>query len=194
MTTELASLGVGGGGSSVTTLLLDHFTDTNGTNLTAHTMDIGPGWTVPSGTFSINSNQAKMTVAGYAESQANQSDVTISAGVTPQATNFAGLLARYSATTDYWRVTIAAGTTNNWKITEVSGGTTTDRATGSVTINSGTQYAVQAVLSGTNITATVNGGNSLSYGSASSNQTKTLHGLRGTSLNALWDDFQVTNP
>ena len=36
----------------------DTFSDTNGTNLNAHTMDLGPGWTTIAGSITIQSNQA----------------------------------------------------------------------------------------------------------------------------------------
>jgi hypothetical protein len=45
--------------------LLDRFVDSNGTNLTAHTPDIGPGWTVANTTWYIQSNSAQInTFAG----------------------------------------------------------------------------------------------------------------------------------
>ena len=48
--------------AGATFLLLDTFTDTNGTALTSHTMDIGPGWArYSSGTWTIQSNQATQT-------------------------------------------------------------------------------------------------------------------------------------
>src|SRR5262249_49917444 len=40
-----------------TALLRDTFTDANGTNLTAHTMDTGSGWTVHAGSAEIQSNK-----------------------------------------------------------------------------------------------------------------------------------------
>lgn len=47
------------GASAVTTYLLDTFTDTNGTVLTSHTMDIGPGWTNDSAFFDIQGNATR---------------------------------------------------------------------------------------------------------------------------------------
>lgn len=44
--------------------LSDTFTDTNGTNITAHTMTSGPGWTLYSGSGSIQSNKLESGTDG----------------------------------------------------------------------------------------------------------------------------------
>src|SRR6516164_1940041 len=42
----------------------DTYVDTNGTNLSAHTMNVGPGWTVSNGAYTIQSNAATSTFLG----------------------------------------------------------------------------------------------------------------------------------
>ena len=64
----------------------------------------------------------------------------------------------------------------------------------SVSSQAGTAYSVQVVLSGTTITVSVNGGNQFSYGSASSHQSATKHGLYSFTINMDFDNFKVTNP
>jgi hypothetical protein len=185
--------------SGSTTVLQDNFVDTNGTSLAAHTMNVGPGWTISSGTWTIQSNAAENTAgtSTIVTSDSGQSNVTISATVTipTSATGSYGLAARYTDTSNQWRIGVTLGSSGNFTITEDAAGTVTTRATGSVTINANTAYTVQAVMSGTTITATVNGGNQISYGSASSNQSATKHGLRsGGSVYSIYGSFLVTNP
>ncbi len=43
----------------MTTIFTDNFTDANGTNLTAHTPDLGSSWVVPVGALEINTNKAR---------------------------------------------------------------------------------------------------------------------------------------
>jgi hypothetical protein len=189
------------GGTS--TVLQDNFVDTNGTTLTAHVMNVGPGWTVPQGTWVINSNLADASVIGasaptgaWAVAQANQANVTISANVVPQSsTDNCGLVVRYSALTDLWEIEVNTGSSSNFTIQQRSSGSWTQRAAGSVTINAGTSYAVQAIASGQNISATINGGNQISYGSATANQTATQHGIvAGTANTETFGSFLVTSP
>ena len=49
----------GGGGPAA--IVFDSFIDANGTNLTAHVMDVGSGWTAQLGGAQTQSNQAKGT-------------------------------------------------------------------------------------------------------------------------------------
>lgn len=70
----LDGLAVGGDSAMTITAsyyLLDHFIDTNGTDLTVHTMDIGPGWTAWIGTWDIQSDAAVLQADGSDPSSAN---------------------------------------------------------------------------------------------------------------------------
>jgi hypothetical protein len=61
--------------TNLTTVLEDSFTDTNGTALTSHTMETGPGWSAVTGTFEIQGNKA------VPDSDANDDQITTDAGV-----------------------------------------------------------------------------------------------------------------
>ena len=52
--------------------------------------------------------------------------------------------------------------------------------------------AIQAALSGSTITATINSGNQISYASATLNQTANTHGFRLGDANGTIDNFTVT--
>ena len=74
----------------MTTALYDTFTDTPGTNLTAHAMNVGPGWTVYQGTFIIGTNNVTTTTNSDDDrfvSNAGQSDVTLTASCVCSYTN-----------------------------------------------------------------------------------------------------------
>lgn len=85
--------------------VLDHFTDTNGTLLTAHTMDVGPasGWFQYSGNMQIQSNQA--CYAGFYACECNASDGEVKAtclGYANGNSGGAGLVFRLSNAANYW--------------------------------------------------------------------------------------------
>ncbi len=188
----------GGGGGGPTTQLLDHFTDTNGTAIASHTMDTGAGWTLNSGSgVTIQSNKASWNgTQAYITADAGQADVTQTALVKNLTANSQrGLIGRFTDTSNLWVVGFNdQTTTNNWTITEIASGTSTNRATGSVTLTQGVEQTVAVTYSGSTITATVNGGNQISYGSATSNQTATRFGVRLATNLSTADDFQVTHP
>src|SRR6266446_9917275 len=181
------------GGTPATTLIFDTFTDTNGTNLTAHTADTnqGTGWLADTGTITVQSNQANCGSGfPYYAIDAGQANVTITALVTPTGTAAAGVSGRVSNATNSWDIDIDAVSGGHLFIYEQVSGTFTVRASTTAAISSGTQYTVQAVFSGNNVTATVNGGNQIAYGAANSNQTVTKHGINlAGSWNA--DNFKV---
>jgi hypothetical protein len=190
-------LGTGGGS---TTLLQDNFVDVSGTNLTAHVMNVGPGWTVTDGSYQIQGNAARCTGTGassygVAIADAGKSDgtATVTATLDAGAASRHGLAVRATNGNNHWRVTIKAS--GEFAIVEVNGGTATVRASAAVTINTGTGYTIQCAFSGTTLTATLNGGNQISYSSATLNQTTTTHGLDdGASGECSFTNFQVTNP
>jgi hypothetical protein len=192
--TGLSGIIAAGGGAS--TLVNDTFTDSNGTNLTAHTPDIRPGsnaWGTVSGTQTVQSNQANASASGYYTIDAGQADVTITYLVTPTAAgNGWGITARRSDANNGWDPAINP-VTNQIQIYEQAAGVYTLRASTSFTVSNGVQYTLQAVLSGSTITLSVNGGNQISYNSATSNQSVTRH---GSGLNSGWtgDNFKVTSP
>src|SRR5882762_541340 len=77
-----------------TTALQDTFTDSDGTAVTAHTMNVGSGWTADNGAFSIFSNKA-MPQSGVSNvtnsADAGQSDAVMTCNWdVPSLTSFAG--------------------------------------------------------------------------------------------------------
>src|SRR5438128_8139551 len=92
------------GGVSV--LLADSFTDANGTALAAHAMNVGGGWTVLAGTFTIQSNKARGGTAAthnLAVAEAGKANVTVFAvGNTPSNTQRMGLLTRVTDVNNLW--------------------------------------------------------------------------------------------
>jgi len=191
----------------VATLLSDTFTDTNGTALASHTMDVGPGWTALSGTWQINaSNQATETAQAGVEyhctSDAGQADVTAQVDVTTPTQGSGncscGLYCRGSDQNNGWDVIIERDAGSYFLgIYERVSGTSTLRASTTLSFTVGTTHTIRAVLSGNSITATVDGANTTSYSPASSNQAVTKFGLEnycdGSNYGpALFDNFLVT--
>jgi hypothetical protein len=179
-----------------TMLINDTFTDTNGTNLTAHTPDIkvSTGWVANTGTITIQSNQANAASGfPYYSIETGQSNVTIQALVTPSGSAACGLSGRVSNATNSWDIDISVSGGNlTLTIQEQVAGVFTVRATTTIT-DPGAPRTVQAVFSGNNVTASLNGGNTIAYGSATSNQTVTKHGINmAAGFNI--DNFSVTNP
>lgn len=88
----------------MTIALSDTFTDTNGTNLSAHTMDAGAGWTVQSGGWTIQSNKTSTTANGVATANAGAADGTLTLVASTPATTFyfAGGVVRLSDSSNYW--------------------------------------------------------------------------------------------
>jgi hypothetical protein len=178
---------------------LDHFTGVNGTNLSAHAMDLGPGWTIGSGSFTIQSNivsSPTQAAEAHAWADAGQSDVTVTATVKWTGTetgcgffvrvtdNLNGYLALLDATGVYIFSDVA-GTLTQRAFTSAPGGT----------FIANTPYTLTCVMSGQSITVS-SGAYSASY-TSSFNQTATKHGLRfygGHSGTGTWDDFTVTQP
>ncbi len=191
---QLPLLGAGGAAGSPTVLLKDTFTDADGTNLTAHTMDVGPGWTVYAGSWDIRGDKTEITSStggNAAAADAGHSDATVQADVTP-GNNSCGILFRLTDANNYWW----AESDNNaqaFRLVEWNAGSVINRGQVAVTLNGGTTYTVQAVLSGSTITVTLDGGNMITYSSATFNQTATKHGLWSFEQTGdTHDNFQAT--
>lgn len=182
----------------MTVQVQDHFTDVNGTALDAHTPDVdvvGGGWSEIIGTnWTIQSNTANTTAGdGTAAIDCGAADINLSCeadsnALSSAAIQSAGLCARLSDSLNFWAI-IINDSGNSFRISEKNGGTYTDRASASVTINGGTLYTLTAQLSGQTITAQIDGGNEISYGSATLNETVTVHGIKARRPGDRIDDF-----
>jgi hypothetical protein len=204
MSNHLALAAVGAGPASGGTLILDQFTDANGTNLTAHaiapTNTPAASWATVTGTgFTVQGNKAQPGGANTVDAaDAGQANVTVSADLVFSniSTTDGGLAVRLTDASNCWfpNLTAPAG---NVELYENASGTVTLRAQQAFTFANSTTYTLAAALSGSTITVSVNGTQQLSYGSATSNQTATKHGPHcggsgGTALT--FDNFQVTQP
>jgi hypothetical protein len=195
MSKEMLLKGCGAGSAA---LLQDAFTGADGTNLTAHAMDLGGGWTAVSGVAKLLGNRANADTAGADgkvtyQADAGRSDVTVQATVNlAGASNECGLVFRYQDANNFWALSGYAGDGKLY-LYEVNGGTTTQRAAGSAGVTSGVDFVLKVVLSGTGITAYKDGTQVLTYTSASF-QAATRHGLRSWQVTNKWDDFQVSSP
>lgn len=182
----------------MTTQVSDTFTDTNGTAIASHTPDVdvvGGGWTEVIGTdWTIQSNTANTTTLdGTASIDCGAADINLSCEADSNALSSAeiqsaGLCARLSDANNFWAI-IINDIGNTFRISEKNGGTYTTRASASVTINGGTFYTLTAQLSGATITAQIDGANEISYGSATLNQTTTVHGIKARRPVDRIDDF-----
>ncbi len=187
-----------GGGPGIVTLILDQFTDTNGTALASHT--IAPtntpatSWTVDVGTFDVTSNEGRCTAAvgfnAMAVVDAGVTDCTVTSKI--KAGSSGGVLVRYQDATHYWRIGFSTfSNPDSFFITEYNAGNTTRASTTGVgNLSGSTFYTLSIVLLGTSITATLDGGNSITY-SSSLFQAATKHGVHGDSA-FTFDDFTIT--
>lgn len=172
-------------------LLRDTFTATDGTDLTAHTMDTGGGWTVRTGGYTIVGGRAKAAGASHADADAGASDVTISATLPCVVGDFAGFAVRVATQSDRWEVYVGA---LGLEIVENVGGARNSRAAATVAgLIPGAVYTLTVEAVGQTILASY-GGVTCQYGFASAHRTETRHGLVcfGSPAAGSWDDFTVT--
>jgi len=161
----------------------------------------GIGWTETksnSGEGEIVSNKLQNTGTGAGDDvlcdvAVSQSDIVMQVKLTPS--DWAAAVVRANDSTpsdDHWEILLDA-VGNSFEINEYVSGTPTTRASASVTITAGTEYAVQVVADGTTITAYLSGANRITYGSASTQQAATRHGVKldnkVTTIFAEADDF-----
>lgn len=183
-----------GGAGGGTVLLKDLFTGANGTNLTAHTMDVGPGWTAGEGALTINGNRATaVSLASYYYSDCGQAAYTLTVDLTTQTagTSSLGACVRVTDANNLWVVDIDTFT-GEFAIRQRTGGTLTRRAFITVPLANGTTYPLTVVTSGDTITGILGAAGQVSYNSASQGNTSTLCGIANTyTVNQFWDNFLV---
>jgi len=194
---ELLTLGGGPSGASTISYLFDSFTDTNGTALNAHTMDIGSGWTYEGAgaAFTINASGRAYCSGGsfsIAYANAGVSDCTLTCTYNPGATaSDWGVIFRVSNIGALWMAALSPslGRFEVWNRFS----SWTLMGSSLVSIPGSTDYTIRVVLSGTSIVATLNGANTVSV-TSSSLQSQTLHGLASENLSDItFDNFRVTS-
>jgi hypothetical protein len=101
-----------------------------------------------------------------------------------------GLIFRYTSITTYWVAGLRYNT-NKWGIFEHVSGAVNERAVQAFTVAPGTDYSIAVLLSGNDITATLNGANTQTYNSATG-ASKTVHGLRARYTGDTFNNFSLT--
>lgn len=188
-------------------VVYDTFTDTDATVLSSHTPEKCPaGSTWGGGTTTtddkIYSNELRglrgSLTGGHCGIETGVADCIITATVKPHSVsggigyfwrlpgikvrcNTAAYSVSYSDTQSYYLICVNSNLDKFHILEKASGNTWTERASASVTMDASTAYVIKATLSGSTITATLDGANEISYASATSNQTSTIHGVHPAS-------------
>ncbi len=195
MTASLRVYGETAPAWDVVNLVLDQFTDVNGTLLSAHTPDkapVGSTWAFTHGTFDIQSNVCNCASLGSGIATAyinsNLANCSISATIKAKASNQGFVLRAIDGN----NCIIAYFTTGACGLAKRQSGSASLIGSNigiSLTLN--VEYAIEVVLSGSTISLYIDG--VLKYSRTSTyNQTETMHGLYSELTTTYVDDFQVT--
>ncbi len=191
-------------GSCVATgpYVLDTFTGTNSTALTAHLQDFGPGWLAQVGTFWIQGNKA----TGHSNNDSDLivtgaalSDYQLRVDVVPYWTdsvNFdhVGTTFRYSDSSNFWLLDVD-GDQSLVRLVKIAGGVFSFPAQSSQSIPSGSTHTIGAICHADTISVTWDGSTLFSVVD-SFNQTARGAGFRvgkiGTPpAQGTWDNFRI---
>ena len=137
----------------------------------------GGTWTVTAGSATVSSGSLANGSTGesLANLQFGVSDYTLTVNVSEESGGASGPVVRYVDDNNLFVVVLSNFT--NFSLYERVSGTYTLRADSSFPFGSG-YYTIKMTISGSTISATVNGGNLISYGSATAGQTSTVGGVR----------------
>lgn len=197
--------GTQGAWSSTRTFTLyavyDTFTAADGTNLHNRAPDLAPGankWVVLDGSYSIQSNKALAGAIGGAVIDSGLANCIISVVCTTGNTTgsmLTEIFVRSLDADDGWLVVLNV-VSQLFVLFEYVAGVATQRASAAAVLAANTAYTVAITLNGQTISATINGGNQISYGSAASNATVTKHGVRAVETGTVttrssFDTFSV---
>ena len=170
----------------------DDCTDTNGTNWSSHTPNVGSSPTYGTGVVTIQSNKAqRQSGSPQPIFDYGHADYTKTLSLNRGTSTFVGAIVRYSNANNYWLFFYSSGT-NVLTLYEVNGGTQTSRATGSVTLSASTAYNASITCTGNSISMTINGV-TVSYASASFNNTATKGGIYQMGAGTEVDTILVTS-
>jgi pectate lyase len=185
--------------STSTILLLDLFAGTNGTNLTSHPMNVGPGWTALSSGFTLSGSGAAVPAStGVCLDVASAGQANVDASVTVNAsalTQYVSVVVRCQDANNLFHAVLDLGAGGlGFYLEEISGGTHIQRATYAITPATGTNYTLELKASGTTLTGILNGVPEWTY-SSSDFQSQQNCGVRcnlGTAVT--FANFQVLAP
>lgn len=191
------------GGASITPpanrVLYDAFTDLDGTSLSVHTMNTGPGWTIIAGGWTIQADRAQDTAVvggqNVVVSDCGHGDSTISAICDPTTNYDFGLVFNVADSANYWLVT-PEFSTNLLRLFSQIGGSFSLVDSAALTLVSGTPITLKVVAAGDTVHVYVDGTMMIAYTiGGRALQGHTLCGLRvgsgEPSFGTTFDDFQV---
>ena len=173
----------------------DAFTDTNGVALSAHT--IAPtnkpatAWTIASGTWTIQGNQASNTGGNPAKVtlDGNKANGTVSVNIILAGGDFAGIMFRGTDAVNYYSATINA---SDGKLSLYDGsplgGTLIQQAAAGV--SAGPTYLMTVTMSGNDFSVLCNG--TTVSGNNATRNTATICGLMEWGNGSTFDDFKIS--
>lgn len=184
--------------AGTTTIILDQFTDTNGTAIASHT--IAPinkpatAWTAGTGTWDIQSNTAGTTgntARAHATLDTGKANYTITDTIVPGATDVAfGIVFRYLNGLNYWRFFLN-DTADTYSLEKYETGGSSIEATGAITVTPGDTYIIKVVANGPNVICFVNGAVLVTYATATFQQTNELVGMVQNRSDTTHNNFTV---
>lgn len=154
------------------------FTGANGTTLNGLAPDSGPNnFVTRTGSWTIQSNRASCGTAGIVTNNLAITDYVITATVRSTSGAGVGIIVRYDTSNSYFYLINVEISSNRFRIYRYDG-SFTQLQSATVTLNTSTDHTVVVTVSGTTITATVNGGNQIQQTGATQNSTATHIGIR----------------
>ena len=171
---------------------LSTFTAANGTSLDAITPEVGGAWTEDVAEIDIQSNKANAVAADkIATVSSGISDCIVDATLlsTSVADGGPAIVLRYTDSTHHWLAQMN-NKQNETRLWELDGGST-ERASTAVAIATSAEYDMRAICDGEQIDVFIDGGNKISYGSATVNKAVTVHGINLRNTNDTADNFAV---
>jgi len=169
---------------------LSTFAASNGTSLDTITPEVGTGWTEQSGDWDIQSNKANPDGAAIATVASGEADAAVDCTVNGGTSDNPAIVLRLSDTSNLWYLQ-ADKANNQLELHEVNATVDTVRASAAATINDSTDYDLRAIADAQVIDGYLDGGNRISYASASLNETVENHGIRAETSLGQFDNFAV---
>ena len=179
------------------------FAGTDATAIADYVPGTVPGtnrFTSRSGAWQLSSNMAHPSSASNLahatiESGTTNGVITAEARMNSSNTSLArvtGIVFRWTDASNYWMCgfLIKDQVTSTFYIVQVSSGTPTSRASTNLALAADTMYTVQITLSGNDMSATLEGANTITY-SSSTGASSTVHGICGRDTTSYVDDFVV---
>jgi len=179
-----------GGGAAPSYQFQDTFTGTNGDNIQGRSLEVGTAtWTENVGNMDIQSNEANVITDGAGEAlthAASSFDTGLSdftARVDIKHSDFGktasnmvgGLMFRRQDGNNFWLAVIKGGA-QEFELRKYVGGSKTNVVNTPFVPADNTWYTIEVVCSGTSITATLDGGNSINT-TSSDFQSETIIGF-----------------